>query len=520
MFASAISSWRNLKIMQVKGESIGSKSKPKLFEDAIDYIATSKSTPQELISEIMGFSETRCEAFRKLSIDNGLFFYEKITKEIIYLLAACFLKQVDQKYLALNNKIEPDKLKEWLTRNGYDCVAKEIEDKCLNTISLKDEKIFFSRAYKSIKLTTLQIDIDSIQWVKHTNRIRQLGIEDIYSNHNHRCLGATNYWLLTIANSYKKSYNQRQELKNEYIKSLETEQIRFSYDTVTHIKNIKTGKFIDTLHKKLCINDNFNQIQDVYTTNLSLYTDLFKLFELMQINQLSQLYVQMITQENAVDLGHALGLAIISKGVVVKILVYDPNDKNSYMSRIINPVTKNIRQLAQLAIFFKQIHSFKKEDNAIATLLRCYSFKIPLKQQQKFSKIVNNIEVYKAIKDPAGLLRLGIITNNHELVQLAVNTYGARSEDCIMLAVTTSCASEMVKLLTELVSDEAIKYVDQRGYTPLCNAVAGHNIEFVNILLDAEAKLNLPISDKLLYIARVMYPNKIIYNLLLRRMKK
>ena len=80
MFAGTIGSWRNpqQEITRVKGQSVDNKSKLKLFEDALDYITTSKSTPQELISEIMGFRETKCEAFKKLSIDNSLFFYKNL----------------------------------------------------------------------------------------------------------------------------------------------------------------------------------------------------------------------------------------------------------------------------------------------------------------------------------------------------------------------------------------------------------------------------------------------------------
>jgi len=510
MFAGTIGSWRNpqQEITRVKGQSVDNKSKLKLFEDALDYITTSKSTPQELISEIMGFRETKCEAFKKLSIDNSLFFYKEITEEITYLLVVCFLKQVDQKLLSLNGRIGASRLKEWLTENEHSYAAKKIEDKYVNTVFLKDGKIFFNSTYKPIKLTNLEIGIDLIPIVKHTNKVHQLGIKDIYSNHTGKCLGATNYWLLMIANSYKKPHYQRQELKNKYVESLEIASVKFGRQTLKYIKNDKTKDIIEALQEGFYINDQFNQIQDIYTTNLSLGTDILKLLELMQMNQLPQLYVQILTKD------HALGLAIITKGVLAKVLAYDPNDSNSYMSTIISPEAKDKSQLVD---FCKRIHYFEEDDNIVAIVLRCYSFEIPPNQQQKFSKIANSIETYQTIKYPVELLRLGIVTDNQELVLLAATKYKARSKDCIAMAVR-ALVPKVVKLLIELIP-EAINYVDEKGYTPLCYAVAMHHIELVYMLLNAAAKLNLPNSIDILILTRDKYPNKIIHNILLQRMK-
>jgi hypothetical protein len=295
-------------------------------------------------------------------------------------------------------------------------------------------------------------------------------------------------------------------MKNKYIKRLETNTIEFGGETLKYIKNFEIAELIDELQDAYYIDEMFEQIQDIYTTKFHLGTDIFKLFSLMEINKLEQLYAQIVTHY------HAMGLAIISKGVLIKILAYDPNDCNSYMSMIINPEEENKSQLTD---FFKQLYCFRHSDSNtdMAIILRCHTFETLPKQPKKISKISTSIEIYKTIKSPNELLYLGMGTYNHELVEVAIKTYGARDKNCIARAVYGFLPHMLVKLLIQLVP-EAINHVDKKGYTPLCHAVAVFRIEMVYILLRAGAEINPPGSISALTLATKDYNNKILSSIL------
>lgn len=403
MFNAINNSWRLPdKICPIKGESYTKELKLLLFEDAIDYIKNSLLPINQLLDEIMGFKDSRCGAFKKLSIDNSFFFPSAITQEITYLIIICFIKE---KYLEIqfkNDIIDYTKIIDWLSKI-YKNV--KLNKSFLYNLKLKLNQIYFSDSIYQ-KFPPIQLikffNLEKIQFY-NTSKPQLLKINELFHNHiyedNGRCLGAIKYFLEEMVKAYSLNKTQRNIHKNNYIKSLEVENFDFI--------NFTVGNKIDMYQKDFCGFNYLLHLFDEYSTIDDFSISLNYIINQMNLHYLKQIYIQIITHS------HALALIIIFKGKYLKCLYYDPNSLKLYFKFYIDVDNINNSLITKMYQQFKYI---QKEKNKIRNLLlKVYIPKNnkPVKQIVKSLNIVEKITNIDALKD---LLILGIVNHDSNLI--------------------------------------------------------------------------------------------------------
>jgi hypothetical protein len=506
MITQDINSWRDYKnIAQVKGISIPEKNKPKLFESGINYILTSGLSMSELVNEVLGFTNTRCEAFQKLSIDNSFFFYEAITRDITYLICLCFIKDNYIDSPVIHTPIIPSQLADWLTNLSLRHIIPKLNGKYIEHVKITDDKIIFGNNYPQIKLLKLNRKLNTLFQFRYTNKTKQINLEKLYSNHDGKCLGATNYWLNTIAISYQLVSHSRQQIKSQYIKSLVVKTIEFVSLTVRYIEDQKTMLTIVNLHSTFNINSRFKFIQHIYSTSLKITQGLLKLIQILLINQLPELYVQILSND------HAMGIALVVKGTLVKILAYDPNSFRSYVSITVDPKSIPRRLIHQL--FHNMPYLLEEKMNNIPLVMKCYAYNT---SHSQFKVVENNLDCLG--DDLKRVLFLGIGTDCEDMVLKALNGSASESEKALTQAVSSSNTFTSFKIINLLVQclPQSINYVDDRKYTALCYAVAKHNIEVIKLLLNVGAIVEVPGAISPIELAKSDYKDEVIYNILMK----
>lgn len=402
----------------------------KLFEDALEYLITShkinKVAIYRLVNEILGRENSSCEALKIICTNRGLFHQNIVPKQASYLL--CVLYYIDNATSDTQIVFNPDKVKLWLTQQY---VPINIVNKILITdieiVKIENGQIIFNNECQPLKLSKIEKYLSSLDQLKDTGKIKRNNLSSVYSNHNSLCLGATKYFLIQIAQANKLSKTERNHLKNQYTKSL----------AMNNFNNMENT--LRQLHSKNTINNDFIYIDTILSTSISLSEDIDKLIDLMDVNQISSLYV-LIKSHN-----HAMGIVLIKTGILVKITGYDPQSTKLYSHITINPKSYNrdifitlINQMPYLSTY---------HNNNYGLVMFCYAYEKLTHTIVKTTRSTDNIKKI----NPNDLLRLGLINGQHDLISLAFDNNAFYPEALIM--AVDSFDVETLKLVLEKVEN-------------------------------------------------------------------
>ena len=489
------------KIVQIKDTPLTSTEKPKSFDIGCDYIRSydSLKSPKPLLEEILGVSSTYCQSFKECAIDNGYFLYDEITKPIICFICLVYFKYNSNILTNINNtKSDPIKIKQWLKEIGInDIIIKKIQNNYIQQVVIQNRKIIFPDKHSPIKLNKLNQRNLISQPFRYTNKTQQLKPNELCINDHPEghCLALTTWFLVKNAEYYEYSNSTRQKFKNRYLVDLKRVTNSRVIGGIHSIIDKKVQNNILKFRNNTYLPFDFDYIQDVYSSNSKLHFDISKILNLMEVNKLTKLFAQIITHD------HAMGISFILKGSLIKVLVYDPNDKKSYRSIIIDPELNNYTNLCD---FFTTIPYFKQENDTIAILLRCYAYNTP----KFFIKIDN--ELNKLSNNANQLLRLGILTCNSDLIIKSIED-GANDYYSLIIAVQFQPPMEIIKLVLKLLP-ESINYIETKvKYTALCYAVEQQEIKIIELLLLSGAKIKVDGAKSPL---NLINNNQLIFNML------
>ena len=476
MFSSHIPSWRiPTQVLRIKGENVSSFDKNRFYEDAIDYIISFEGSTQELINEILGFSNTKCVAFYKLSIDNSFFFYDDITKEITYLLIIAYIKNeyliqnIDN--IALNHESIKLRLAEYLNVE----IISKLNESYLNRVRIVDNKIVTTGNYKSVNLQKLDImqELNQVRWTNKPNNF----CEDLYHNHNGMCLGATNHWLYCMLDAYKYSAQRRDLIKNNYIHGLAINSINVSNRVLKSLKDKKTSERISHLQRNINIGSEFRHIQNIYSTNMTIANDIILIYELMKENCLTKLFAQIITDD------HVMGMVFVTKGNLMKIMCYDPISDKTYTT--MNANVLDPQPNSYMNMFMNMPYFIIEQNNCFALTIRCYTDDL---SKRDLLPVSNNFRISN-ITNLSQLLQLSISSNDEYLILEAIK-HGAYAPNALIKAIK---GGGNLHIITILINSNIIDvdYIDETGCTALYYATLYNKIEVVDMLLDAGAQVSV-----------------------------
>ncbi|MFN8770342.1 MAG: ankyrin repeat domain-containing protein [Neisseriaceae bacterium] len=452
MFTGTITSWRDINnINQVlKGEDISSENRLKLFEQGMDYIMTSQSPTSDLLKEILGLTSTKCQAFKHLSIDNSFFFPKNITREIVYFLCICYIRQLTTDLSKGMYRINYGTVNSWVNNNLE--LKIRINDSFVDEVTIKKGIIYFDKApYKDlqIKVSKLKKEIQPGNF-SYTKKVSKLEITEIFHNHitdadgNKFCLGAVKYWLESIALAYNNKKNQRSELKNSFMKSLAVSDTCFpAFGT------------IKMYHKETYGYSYLAHIFNIYSSVADLPISLDKIIKKMDSCYLNQLYLQVTTNS------HTRGIIIIVEGSYLKFMLYDPEDPETYSKGFIRIDMHNSDNYQSIRDNFKYLINFERPDRNI--LIKAY---IP------FSHVKNNI--------------------SYEVGQFPIDTINDERviKDILILAIINHDYT-LVKQIFKY-NNIDINYISSEiGRTPLILAIGYNDVEIVKLLLENKADINM-----------------------------
>ncbi|MFN8770393.1 MAG: ankyrin repeat domain-containing protein [Neisseriaceae bacterium] len=469
MFPGEVHKWRvpTNKLTPIK-QDIGDIDKLKLFEQGVDYIITSKATTPELIREILGFSNTKCEAFKKLSIDNSWLFADAITRETTYFMVLCCFKDVN-----IANKIE-------------------IPSRYINEVSLKGNIISFTKepyTKVKIKFDKLRTAYNSISF-SYTNKTNKLNIKELFHNHIHdngKCRGSVKYWLEEMAKAYSLNKAKRTKHKDKFVKSLEIISDERDVEK-KNFKNAATGYKISNYNEYLECYRKMRNIFDIYTSIKDLAITIDNIIKKMSLNNVSQIYMEIITGP------HALGLIIIAKGDGLKFILYEPNDKLLYGKKFIHRDDCNISAYQHMYYNLSEIKELYEKDSNTSLLIKGYIL--------ANNKIVTNYIIdYPQISgkfdanNQKRLLGLAIINHDYNLskeilstTQIGVDYILADFDSTPLMFAIYYKDSEMVKILLEYT--QQINMQDSQGKSALDIAVSLYQEEIIKLLISAGAETN------------------------------
>ncbi|MBP9742357.1 MAG: ankyrin repeat domain-containing protein [Burkholderiales bacterium] len=489
----------SIKSVPLGNKKISDSCRSKLFEDAVDYLVNSKLTIPDLLDQIVGLNNSDCIVFKKLSIDNSWFFRVEISQEITHLICVCYIKNLYiQSKKVIQPIINPEELKKWLLNlsTRYEALAAKLTDRFIDNVQIAYGKITFDNNTMQLPLSKfVKYSAPSINnYSKNTQKYKEL-----YNNHDGRCLGITNYWLITMAESYQETRLVRQHIKNNYFQSLTMQDITGAGESVQYrIKNNKVNVLIDNLQKSINLGNDFNHMQDVISTSSRFSKDLASLIDSIVNNNIGILFMQIITND------HAMGAIVLNQKNLVKVFIYDPNDHYLYRKIYIDPQQDTINILDNL---INKLPYFQEEKgNPFSMILKTYTYKIAYPPLSSIG-----IPMRQVSDHCDNLLKLGVSSNYEALVIHAINN-GASAPLSLIMAIDFLFI-DIVDILIKSLPD-IINYIDQEHNTPLCHACMAGNLKIVKVLLSAGAKIKVPGANSPIETAK-FYKNTEVYNFLI-----
>ncbi|MFN8770478.1 MAG: ankyrin repeat domain-containing protein [Neisseriaceae bacterium] len=427
--AKQISEFQKKQLTPIRGEEVPKADKLKLFEEGIEYIITSNSPIVQLLGEVLGICDTKCDAFRKLSIDNRYFSPDIITREIAYFIVLCILKDTRNSPHNFKFPLNPY-IKEVVIKGGNVC--------------------FTGADYPKVRISKLRSRPDLV-YFDYTSKKDKLKIAEIFSNNIHdtgKCLGEVKYWLETMSIAYSKNQHQRSQIKMQFAKSLEV----IVRDGKKSLKNEIADSNICQYQKDNYGFDHLKKIFDIYPIINDLPKSLDRIIDKMIKNNLSQIYMHIIFD------GHALGMIIVAKGNGLKFMLLEPNDDKFYQKGFIHIDKFNF---GTYKMIWDQSDIIAKNDQNRCVLIRAY---IPT-----YIKI--NQHVLDAVRENSD-----IQLNDEEYLK-----------KLLMLAIINSDCGLIKKILATGIG---ASYIFEQGITPLIAAVRYQNIEIVKLLIENENNKN------------------------------
>jgi len=439
---------------------------------------TSKSSADAILQEVLGLNKTSCEAFKLLSIDNSIFFQEAITREVVYLTGICYL--IEHSDDASNNFIvNCEMINKWI-KSVLNTNNIKVDAGYIKEIKLEGDFCYFTKApygdFPKIKMYKFRSKKNCAEF-SYTNKPSKLGIKEIFHNHIYtdygRCLGATKLWLENMSLAYKLDKHHRVLAKNNAVQGLEV------IDNALKDKGV--GYKIELYRKDLFGYINLSHLRDCYSLNVDLPVALANIAQNMLIDNLNQLYIQVLTTS------HALGLSIILKGNYFKFIFYDPDDPLLYKRIYIYTGDANVFHY-RIGQIIDNDFKYLTELISSSVLLKLY---VPLTTSS-----------YKENKIP---IMHPIIDNFNEITVKEFLILGISNHDYNFIA--------------KLLNNHKINlnfYFSNHVYTPLIWAINYDEIDIVRLLLTHGADVNFISKDGRtpLYVALYLFHLKII-NLLL-----
>jgi hypothetical protein len=481
MFAKTIPHWRSVSQPHIplKPEKAApNDAKPQLFEAGVSYILTSTHTIDQLINEVLGFSDTKCHAFYELTAASKPFFLtSSFTRSLTYLIGLCYIKSQDLNNFTLSRQLEPAEVSQWLQNINKAKVEFKLATSYIREITVFNAGISFTglRYHNCffLKLSSFTKHRNSTKPC-YTTQLDKLQLAEVYSNHDGKCQGAVRYWLKQIAIANQLVGLARQKFKQQYITSLCTKDKQL-VDLTTTLK-------INTYQKgNYWPNTPLIHVQDLISDNTSIPKLLINLIKLIKLNALNNLYAEIKT------IWHAVGIAMTSKGEYLKLSFYDPNSSSLYWKIYIPQHNIHENSFLDCGEHMLNLHGNPREKLQLYT--RCYTTTKPL---AKFSYIKRLIKPILA-EQKNQLLQLSVLSNNIDIAAYALGLVGKEvtnlDNSCLIIAAIANGSHEMVNLLAQ--HGVKINFIDEKtSLTPLQLAIIHDDPTMVQLLLKLGARVD------------------------------
>lgn len=383
-----------------------------------------------------------------------------------YLLGICYLIDNSVKYndnnLSYTQHPSPtlnhNEIIAWLKPQIAPSKSIIIDKNCLQRLIL-DEKsgIIYLNKLEVLKIKKL-IKHREDHFLFHSQKISPIGDEYkfLYVNIDRKCLPLSVYFLQNMSIALN-SVNSR-EPKNKFTSSLLVKTQFANYET---LKNNPAANTQSIDSSWINFNNFFHPIQEITTTNstaedeITLGHGLVLAVTLMQYNRLNQIYILVFSTN------HAMAIAISSQHDMAKLLFYDPNCSDGYLSFYIPlpniPLQK--QDFPGIDEFNKKFKSTitrlndliqkrnpktgrpyleylnRNRDKRLSLTFRCYTPNITVGKNTQFRKLPNDFfaECFEQLEQSITVNKhLSTKTVNAQMMEIAILSMNTRMIKAIL----------------------------------------------------------------------------------------